>query len=68
MDLRKLDGGLRGGDAGGYPGARKAAAATSATTITKDTPKFGKVNTVVWKGDDGRMQFRFETIRGCRPS
>jgi len=35
---------------------------------TKDTPKFGKVNTVVWKGDDGRMQFASRRSRGCRPS
>jgi succinate dehydrogenase / fumarate reductase flavoprotein subunit len=28
----------------------------------KDTANFGKVNTVVWKGADGRMEFRFERI------
>jgi succinate dehydrogenase / fumarate reductase flavoprotein subunit len=28
----------------------------------KDTVKFGKVNTLVWKGPDGRMQFRWERI------
>ncbi|MCS6853081.1 MAG: fumarate reductase/succinate dehydrogenase flavoprotein subunit [Gemmataceae bacterium] len=28
----------------------------------KDTPRFGKVNGVVWKGPDGRMQFRWEPI------
>ena len=28
----------------------------------KDSAKFGKVNTVVWKGPDGKMQFRWETI------
>jgi succinate dehydrogenase / fumarate reductase flavoprotein subunit len=28
----------------------------------KDSQQFGKVNTVVWKGPDGRMQFRWERI------
>jgi succinate dehydrogenase flavoprotein subunit len=28
----------------------------------KDTPHFGKVNTVVWRGDDGRMQIRLDPI------
>jgi succinate dehydrogenase / fumarate reductase flavoprotein subunit len=28
----------------------------------KDTPKFGKVNTIIWKGPDGQMQFRWERI------
>jgi len=28
----------------------------------KDSARFGKVNTVVWKGADGQMQFRFEPI------
>src|SRR5262249_24977875 len=28
----------------------------------KDSASFGKVNTVVWKGPDGRMQFRWERI------
>jgi succinate dehydrogenase / fumarate reductase flavoprotein subunit len=28
----------------------------------KDNAQFGKVNGVVWKGDDGRMQFRWEPI------
>jgi succinate dehydrogenase / fumarate reductase flavoprotein subunit len=28
----------------------------------KDSAKFGKVNTVVWQGADGRMQFRWEAI------
>jgi succinate dehydrogenase / fumarate reductase flavoprotein subunit len=28
----------------------------------KDTPQFGKVNTVVWQGADGRMEFRWECI------
>jgi succinate dehydrogenase / fumarate reductase flavoprotein subunit len=28
----------------------------------KDSKKFGKVNTVVWKGPDGRMQFRWEPL------
>jgi succinate dehydrogenase / fumarate reductase flavoprotein subunit len=28
----------------------------------KDTPNFGKVNTVIWKGTDGHMQFRWERI------
>lgn len=28
----------------------------------KDTPKFGKVNTVVWRGEDGRMQIRLDRI------
>jgi succinate dehydrogenase / fumarate reductase flavoprotein subunit len=28
----------------------------------KDTPNFGKKNTVVWKGPDGQMQFRWEQI------
>jgi len=28
----------------------------------KDTANYGKKNTVVWKGDDGRMQFRWEPI------
>ncbi|MCI0465277.1 MAG: FAD-binding protein, partial [Gemmataceae bacterium] len=29
---------------------------------SKDNARFGKVNTVVWKGEDGRMQFRFDPI------
>jgi succinate dehydrogenase / fumarate reductase flavoprotein subunit len=28
----------------------------------KDTPNFGKVNTVVWQGADGRMQIRLDPI------
>jgi succinate dehydrogenase / fumarate reductase flavoprotein subunit len=28
----------------------------------KDTANFGKVNSVVWKGDDGRMQIRLDRI------
>jgi succinate dehydrogenase / fumarate reductase flavoprotein subunit len=28
----------------------------------KDSAKFGKVNSVVWKGPDGQMQFRWERI------
>src|SRR5262245_8259164 len=28
----------------------------------KDTKQFGKVNTVVWKGEDGGMRFRFDPI------
>jgi succinate dehydrogenase / fumarate reductase flavoprotein subunit len=28
----------------------------------KDSKNFGKINTVVWKGPDGQMQFRFEPI------
>ena len=28
----------------------------------KDTLQFGRENTVVWKGPDGRMQFRWEAI------
>jgi succinate dehydrogenase / fumarate reductase flavoprotein subunit len=28
----------------------------------KDNAKFGKVNTIVWKGADGKMQFRFDSI------
>jgi succinate dehydrogenase / fumarate reductase flavoprotein subunit len=28
----------------------------------KDTPNFGKKNAVVWKGSDGKMQFRWEPI------
>jgi succinate dehydrogenase / fumarate reductase, flavoprotein subunit len=28
----------------------------------KDTPHFGKVNTVVWRGEDGRMQIRLEPL------
>src|SRR5262249_23010958 len=28
----------------------------------KDSAKYGKVNTVVWKGPDGKMQFRWERI------
>jgi succinate dehydrogenase / fumarate reductase flavoprotein subunit len=28
----------------------------------KVTPRFGKVNTVVWQGPDGKMQFRFDEI------
>jgi succinate dehydrogenase / fumarate reductase flavoprotein subunit len=28
----------------------------------KDSKKFGKVNTVVWQGADGKMQLRWETI------
>jgi succinate dehydrogenase / fumarate reductase flavoprotein subunit len=28
----------------------------------KDSKSFGKKNTVVWKGPDGRMQFRWEPI------
>jgi succinate dehydrogenase / fumarate reductase, flavoprotein subunit len=28
----------------------------------KDNKNFGQVNTVVWKGADGRMQFRWEKI------
>src|SRR5262249_38848079 len=28
----------------------------------KDNKNYGKVNTVVWKGADGRMQFRWEKI------
>jgi succinate dehydrogenase / fumarate reductase flavoprotein subunit len=33
----------------------------------KDSPKFGKVNTVVWQGADGQMQFRFDPIPPMRP-
>jgi succinate dehydrogenase / fumarate reductase flavoprotein subunit len=29
----------------------------------KDSKKFGNVNTVVWKGADGRMELRFEEIK-----
>jgi succinate dehydrogenase / fumarate reductase flavoprotein subunit len=29
---------------------------------TKDTKNFGKVNTVVWKGPDGRMQIRLDRL------
>jgi succinate dehydrogenase flavoprotein subunit len=32
----------------------------------KDTPHFGKVNTVVWRGDDGRMQIRLEPLPPMR--
>src|SRR5207302_11297441 len=28
----------------------------------KDTNKFGKVNTVVWKGEDSKMQIRLDPI------
>jgi succinate dehydrogenase / fumarate reductase flavoprotein subunit len=28
----------------------------------KDTKNFGKVNSVVWRGEDGRMQIRFDLI------
>jgi succinate dehydrogenase / fumarate reductase flavoprotein subunit len=28
----------------------------------KDSKNFGKINTIVWKGPDGQMQFRFEPI------
>jgi succinate dehydrogenase / fumarate reductase flavoprotein subunit len=28
----------------------------------KDSAKFGKKNTVVWKGNDGRMEFRWEDL------
>jgi succinate dehydrogenase / fumarate reductase flavoprotein subunit len=28
----------------------------------KDTPSFGKKNTVVWRGPDGQMQFRWDQI------
>jgi succinate dehydrogenase / fumarate reductase flavoprotein subunit len=28
----------------------------------KDSKKFGKINTIVWKGPDGRMQFRWEPL------
>ena len=28
----------------------------------KDNKNFGQVNTVIWKGADGRMQFRWEKI------
>jgi succinate dehydrogenase / fumarate reductase flavoprotein subunit len=28
----------------------------------KNTPEYGKVNTVVWQGPDGSMQFRFDRI------
>jgi succinate dehydrogenase / fumarate reductase flavoprotein subunit len=28
----------------------------------KDNARFGKVNTIVWKGPDGKMQFRFDPI------
>jgi succinate dehydrogenase / fumarate reductase flavoprotein subunit len=28
----------------------------------KDTPQYGKLNTVVWQGPDGKMRFRFDKI------
>ncbi len=28
----------------------------------KDTPKYGQVNTVIWQGDDGRLQLRMDRI------
>jgi succinate dehydrogenase / fumarate reductase flavoprotein subunit len=29
---------------------------------TKNSKEFGKKNTIVWKGADGRMQFRWESL------
>ena len=29
---------------------------------TKDTAQFGKVNTIIWRGDDGGMKVRLEAI------